>query len=168
MANFNKINVMKKIFTLFALAAMVILSACGGGKDAISKDGLQGRYQLEIGSLLEDVMAERGGNDLSSSFASMLFSQLEVTVQFETEKAIFDASGAASEILKNYTNGKVSLPMAVEYKIENDSILYLKPEGKEFEDVGVLKKLGDSYDYLKFISTKYERKVEVSLKKIKQ
>lgn len=160
---------MKKIFTLFALAAMVILSACGGGKDAINKDGLQGRYQLEVGSLLKDVMAEKGGNDLSSSFASMFLSQLEVTVQFETEKAIFDASGAVAELLKQFSDGEVSLslPMAVEYKIENDSVLYLKQEGKEFEEVGVLKKLGDSYDYLKFISTKDDKRREVSLKKIK-
>ncbi len=148
---------------------MVILSACGGGKDAINKEGLQGRYQLEAGSLLKDVTAEKGGNDLSSSFASMLLSNLEVTVQFETEKAIFDASGAVAELLKQFSDGEVSLslPMAVEYKIENDSILYLKPEGKEFEEVGVLKKLGDSYDYLKFISTKDDKRREVSLKKIK-
>ena len=146
---------------------MVILSACGGGKDAISKDGLQGRYQLEIGSLLKDVMAEKGGNDLTSSFASMFLSQLDVTVQFETEKAIFDASGAVSELLKSFSDVEVSLPMAVEYKIENDSVLYLKPEGKEFEEVGVLKKLGDSYDYLKFIAKKDGKRTEIGLKKIK-
>jgi len=31
----------------------------------------------------------------------------------------------------------------------------------------VLKKLGDNYDYLKFISTKDDKRREVSLKKIK-
>jgi hypothetical protein len=99
----------------------------------------------------------------------MLLSNLEVTVQFETEKAIFDASGAVAELLKQFSDGEVSLslPMAVEYKIENDSILYLKPEGKEFEEAGVLKKLGDSYDYLKLIVTKDGKRSEIGLKKIK-
>ena len=163
---------MKKIFTTLSIAALLILSACGGGKtDAVEKDGLQGRYQLDVSSLMKEMMSEEqdGQNALSSSFASMLLSNLEVTVQFETEKAIFDASGAVAELLKQFSDGEVSLslPMAMEYKIENDSILYFKQEGKEFEEVGVLKKLGDSYDYLKFISTKDDKRREVSLKKIK-
>jgi hypothetical protein len=78
-----------------------------------------------------------------------------------------DASGVVGEIIKSVSDCKVSMPMALGYKIENDSVLYIKPEGKEFEAVGVLKKLGDSYDYLKLIAEKDGKRFEVGMKKIK-
>lgn len=164
-----KNNIMKKIFTSLALLAMVILSACGGGgKDTVNKDGLQGRYQIDLAPALQEIMEQSGnGNDMASGFASMLFSNLDVTVQFESETAIVDASGAVIQMLKSMANTDVSLPMALGYKIENDSVLYLKQEGKDFEEAGVLKKLGDSYDYLKLIVTKDGKRSEIGLKKIK-
>jgi hypothetical protein len=88
-------------------------------------------------------------------------------VQFESETAIVDASGAVMQMIKSMANTDVSLPMALGYKIENDSVLYLKQEGKDFEEAGVLKKLGDSYDYLKLIVTKDGKRTEIGLKKIK-
>ena len=163
-----KNNIMKKIFTSLALAAMVILSACGGGKDAVNKEGLQGRYQIDLAPALQEIMEQSGnGNDMASGLASMLFSNLDVTVQFESETAIVDASGAVIQMIKSMANTDVSLPMALGYKIENDSVLYLKQEGKDFEEAGVLKKLGDSYDYLKLIVTKDGKRTEIGLKKIK-
>ena len=164
----NKNNIMKKIFTSLALLAMVILSACGGGKDAVNKEGLQGRYQIDLAPALQEIMEQSGnGNDMASGLASMLFSNLDVTVQIESETAIVDASGAVMQMIKSMANTDVSLPMALGYKIENDSVLYLKQEGKDFEEAGVLKKLGDSYDYLKLIVTKDGKRTEIGLKKIK-
>ena len=167
-----KNNIMKKIFTTLALAAMVILSACGGGgKDTVNKDGLQGRYQLDLSSMLNEAKAAYeaygGEGDMASGIASMLLSNLDVTVQFESETAIVDASGAVMQMIKSMANTDVSLPMALGYKIENDSVLYLKQEGKDFEEAGVLKKIGDSYDYLKLIVTKDGKRSEIGLKKIK-
>lgn len=160
---------MKKILTTFTLAALLILSACGGKKNAVDADGLQGRYSLDISSAIQAAMEndKSGKFDMASGFASMLLSQLEVTVQFESETAIVDASGIAGEMLKGLADGKVSMPKALGYKIENDSVLYLKEEGKEFEEAGVLKKLGDSYDYLKFYAEKDGKRIEIGLKKIK-
>ena len=159
---------MKKIFTIFTLAAMIILAACGGGKESINKDNLQGRYQLDLSPIIKEAMAEKvGTNDMGSAFAEMFRSQLEVTVQFETEKAIVDASGAAIELIKGLASADIKLPMALGYKIENDSVLYLKQEGKDFEEAGVLKKIGDGYDYLKLIVTKDGKRSEIGLKKIK-
>ena len=165
---------MKKILTTLAIAALLILDACSGSSNGpIDKDSLQGRYELDLSSMLNEAKAAYeaygGEGDMGAAFAQMFLSQLQITVQFEDDKAIVDASGAVAELLKQFSDGEVSLslPMAVEYKIENDSVLYFKQEGKEFEEVGVLKKLGDSYDYLKFISTKDDKRREVSLKKIK-
>ncbi len=158
---------MKKILTTLAIAALLILAACGGKKNAIDANSLQGRYQLDISSAIQALGNEKVGSGDLSAFASIFLSKLDVTVQFESETAIVDASGVVGEIIKSVSDGKVSMPMALGYKIENDSVLYIKPEGKEFEAVGVLKKLGDSYDYLKLIVTKDGKRTEIGLKKIK-
>ena len=60
------------------------------------------------------------------------------------------------------------MPMALDYKIENDSILFLKAEGKDFQEAGVLKKVGGSYDNLKLISKNdLDKRVEIDLHRIK-
>ena len=155
---------MKKFFTTLTLAAMVILSACSGGNNTVNKNELQGRYQIDLAPVLKDIMEQSGNSiDIPAGFASML----DVTVQFETEKAIVDASGVAIQLFKSMTGDEWTLPMALGYKIENDSVLYLKQEGKDFEEVGVLKKIGDGYDYLKVVTTKNGKRTEFGMKKIK-
>lgn len=161
---------MKKTTKLMMIAALTALSACNGGKNAINKDELQGRYQMDMSSMVTSFIQEELTGKKESdamSVASMFLSQLEVTVQFESEKAIIDASGAIIGLLQNMSDKKMELPMVVEYKIENDSVLYFKQEGKNFEEAGVLKKLGDSYDYLKFSTTQHGKYLETTLKKIK-
>jgi hypothetical protein len=160
---------MKRILTVLTFAALFILAACSGSSNGpINKDSLQGCYELDLSPILKDAMAAKGGEeDMGAAFAQMFLSKLEITVQFEADKAIVDVSGDAMDFIKGMAGSEVELPMTMEYKIENDSVLYLKQEGKDFEEVGVLKKLGDSYDYLKFISTKDDKRREVSLKKIK-
>ena len=159
---------MKRILTVLTFAALFILAACSGSKGPINKDSLQGRYQLDLSSVLQEAMAAKGGEeDMGSAFASMFLSQLEVTVQFESENAIVDASGAAIDLIKGLGGGDVKLPITMGYKIENDSVLYLKQEGKDFEKAGVLSKVGDGYDYLKLSTEKNGQRSEIGLKKIK-
>ena len=160
---------MKRILTVFTFAALLILAACSGGsKQSINKDSLQGRYQLDLSSILKDAMADKGGgDDMGAAFAAMFLSDLEVTVQFESDKAIVDASGAAMELFKGFGGGDVKLPIEMGYKLENDSVLYLKQEGKDFEKVGVLTKVGDGYDNLKLSTVQNGQRSEIGLKKIK-
>jgi hypothetical protein len=159
---------MKKIFTLFALAAMIILAACGGGQNAVSKDGLQGRYEIDLSGMTDEFEALlQGENNMSGTLLKMMLSQLDLTVQFDSDKATFDASAAASALVNTLSKGDLTLPASVDYKIERDSVIYFKREGKEFEEAGVLKKMGDSYDNLKFISNRKGKRAEINLKKVK-
>ena len=81
--------------------------------------------------------------------------------------AIVDASGAAMELFKGFGGGDMKLPIEMGYKLENDSVLYLKQEGKDFEKVGVLTKVGDGYDNLKLSTVQNGQRSEIGLKKIK-
>lgn len=159
---------MKRLFTILISALIFVVSACSNGGGS-AKDELRGRYEIDMSSLTSFMEDEiKGKNNLSSDmFSSMLFSQLDLTVQFEKEKAILDASTIASELIKQFSKGKVTLPYSLDYKIENDTALYMRAEGSDFDYIGSLKPLGDSYDYLKLIVDKDEKKIEVNLKKIK-
>jgi hypothetical protein len=160
---------MKRILTVLTFAALFILAACSGSSNGpINKDSLQGCYELDLSPILKDAMAAKGGEeDMGAAFAQMFLSKLEITVQFEADKAIVDVSGDAMDFIKGMAGSEVELPMTMEYKIENDSVLYLKQEGKDFEKAGVLTKVGSGYDYLKLSTEKNGQRSEIGLKKIK-
>ena len=156
---------MKRISEIVFCALLLVICACGGGKT--SKDDLKGRYEIDLSSASDAVEKELSKKNFAGGgMLSMLMSQLDLTVQFEEGKAVFDASAIVSEIVKQFSDKKVELPMALDYKIENDS-LYLQYEDKGFKAVGKISKIGDSYDYLKLSSNYKGDDLEVKLKRIK-
>ena len=159
---------MKKFFTLFALAAMVILTACGGGKNTINKDSLQGRYEIDFTSFVKEVLTDASADELPADFAASFISKMEITAQFESETVVVDASRIAAQYILNDLRAGFTFPMSLKYKIENDSVLYVKgKEDQEFEKFGVLSKVGDGYDYLKLAVVFSGKNVEFGLKKVK-
>lgn len=131
---------MKKLYIILTCAVM--LCACGN-KGGVSEDSLQGTYSIDIsdaGNLFESEFK------IPSGMISSVLSTADLTVEFKDSKAIVDAGTVASMMIKTATSGKYSLPVSLDYKIENDSILFLKQEGQDFKEVGVVSKVGDSYD----------------------
>ena len=129
---------MKKLFTILTCAAMFLCS-CGGNKDGngSSNDSLKGKYTIDVsnaGALFE---SEFKSQNIPSSMLSMIVSQLDLTVEFDGQKATVDAGTTVSMLIKSATNGEYSFPMELEYKLENDSILYLKDDD-EFEKAGTI------------------------------
>ena len=43
--------------------------------------------------------------------------------------------------------------VAVEYKIVDDSLLYTRADGEKFAEVGVIRKVDDSFDNLQLVTT---------------
>lgn len=133
---------MKKLFIILTFAAM--LCSCGGNKNGID-DTLQGTYSVDVseaGTIFEKEF------QIPAGMISTVLSAADLTVEFKDSKAIIDAGTMASMMIKTATSGKYSLPVSLDYKIENDSIIYLKEEGKEFKEAGVITKAGDNYDKL--------------------
>ena len=160
---------MKKYLTFLSCAALLAFLSCGGGKNSVDKDALQGKYEVDLSGMtdmLEKEIADKG--QLPATMVSMMLSQLDLTVQFESEKAVVDASAVAAGLVKGLSQNKYSLPVSLDYKIEDDSVLYLKPESRDFENAGVIKKMGDGYDYLKFVpKTPKGERVELTLRRVK-
>ena len=133
---------MKKLFTLLFCAAM--LCSCGGNKGGASGDSLQGTYSIDIsdaGTLLESEFK------IPTAMVSSVLSQADLTVEFQDSKAIIDCGSMAAMLIKTATSGKYSLPLTIDYKIENDSIVYLKPEdGSDYKEAGVITPAGDNFD----------------------
>lgn len=132
---------MKKLFTILCSAA--ILCSCGGNQGGASKDSLQGVYSVDIsdaGSLFESEF------QIPSAMISKVLSAADLTVEFKDSKAIVNAGTMASMMINNFTSGKYSLPVTLDYKIENDSIIFLKQEGEDFKEVGIISQVGDNFD----------------------
>ena len=132
---------MKKLFTILCSAA--ILCSCGGNQGGVSNDSLQGVYSVDISnaeSLFENEF------QIPTAMISSLLSQVDLTVEFKDSKAIIDAGTMASTVIKTATAGKYALPVTLDYKIENDSVIYLKEEGEDFKEAGVVSPVGDNFD----------------------
>ena len=132
---------MKKLFTILCSAA--ILCSCGGNQGGASNDSLQGVYSVDISnaeSLFENEF------QIPTAMISSLLSLVDLTVEFKDSKAIIDAGTMASTVIKTATAGKYALPVTLDYKIENDSVIYLKEEGEDFKEAGVVSPVGDNFD----------------------
>ncbi|MBO4372970.1 MAG: hypothetical protein J5826_08580 [Bacteroidales bacterium] len=151
---------MKKLYIFLTCAVM--LCACGN-KGGVSEDSLQGTYSIDIsdaGSLFESEFK------IPTAMVSSLLTSADLTVEFKDSKATIDAGTMASMLIKTATSGKYSLPVSLDFKIENDSVLYLKQEGQDFKEVGVVSKVGDNYDKLIY-KPKY-KSVNATLELIRQ
>lgn len=121
-----------------------MLCSCGGNKNSVD-DTLQGTYSIDVseaGTIFEKEF------QIPAGMISSVLAAADLTVEFKDQKAKIDAGTVAAMMIKTATSGKYSLPVSLDYKIENDSIIYLKEEGKDFKEAGVITKAGDNFDKL--------------------
>lgn len=133
---------------LCVLSLTLLFTTCTSNPKAINSKDLKGKYEADFSSLLSPTEEEE--DDFATIFAAMLLSSMQMTMQFEDTKLILDASEGARELI-NLASSDVVMPIAVDYTIKNDSLLYIRTENNDFQQVGILRKMRDSYDYLKYI-----------------
>ncbi|MBR4440056.1 MAG: hypothetical protein IKS00_00780 [Bacteroidales bacterium] len=156
---------MKKLYPII-LAAVLFVCACSSNKGgSSSNDSLQGVYSIDISNAGSIFESEFKAQEIPSTMISTILSQLDLTVEFADKKAKLDAGTTVSMLLKTVTNGKYTLPVTMEYKIENDSVIYLKQEGEDFKQAGIIKKDGDTYDKVLFKPKYKQTEVTISLQR---
>ena len=143
---------MKKLLSIFVVCVLLAMS-CTNNKHTINSDNLQGRYEIDFSALLNQ-MTDDEENDFAKAFAAMLLSKLELTLQFDGDRLIIDGSDAVSGLINAFAEEGEGMPFAVDYKIVNDSVLCTRENvNAEFNEIGVLRKMGESFDYLQFVTS---------------
>ena len=76
--------------------------------------------------------------------------------------------GGAVDFASAFSDKKIDKIHEFDYKVENDSILYMKsPKDKEFNKWAIVRKFSQNYDYLQFLIIEDGKdKVFFNLKKV--
>ena len=142
---------MKKLLSIFAICCLLAMS-CNNNKQTINSKDLQGRYEIDFSAALNQ-LTDDADNDFAKAFAALLLSKLELTLQFDGDRLIIDGSDAVSGLINAFSEEGEGMPYALDYKILNDSVLCTRENANmEFNEVGVLRKMGESFDYLQFVT----------------
>ena len=142
---------MKKLLSIFVVCVLLAMS-CTNNKHTINSDNLQGRYEIDLSAALSQLTADED-NDFAKAFAALLLSKLELTLQFDGDRLIIDGSDAVSSLINAFADEDERMPYVIDYKIVNDSVLCTRENvNAEFNEIGVLRKMGESFDYLQFVT----------------
>lgn len=142
---------MKKLLSVFVVCCLLAMS-CNNNKQTINSKDLQGRYEIDFSEALSQFTDEEE-NGFAVAFAAMLLSQMELTMQFDGDKLIIDGSDAVSSLINAFADEDERMPYVIDYKILNDSVLCTRENANvEFQEIGVLRKMSESFDYLQFVT----------------
>lgn len=142
---------MKKLLSVFVVCCLLAMS-CNNNKQTINSKDLQGRYEIDFSEALSQFTDEEE-NGFAVAFAAMLLSQMELTMQFDGDKLIIDGSDAVSSLINAFADEDERMPYVIDYKIVNDSVLCTRENANvEFQEIGVLRKMSESFDYLQFVT----------------
>lgn len=142
---------MKKLLSVFVVCCLLAMS-CNNNKQTINSKDLQGRYEIDFSEALAQFTDDED-NGFAVAFAAILLSQMELTMQFDGDKLIIDGSDAVSSLINAFADEDERMPYVIDYKIVNDSVLCTRENANaEFQEIGVLRKVGESFDYLQFVT----------------
>ena len=133
---------MKK-FVVF-VACICVFGACinSVSPSVVNSKDLEGRYEIDMSSVLTD-HDKRG---FTGFISALMLSDLKFTMQFDDGKLIVDGTGTVLKLLGEQFIG------AFDYEIRNDSVVYLRNDKSEFRKAFVIRKIGNSYDYLQMVT----------------
>ena len=142
---------MKKLLSVFVVCCILAMS-CNNNKQTINSKDLQGRYEIDFSEALAQFTDDED-NGFAVAFAAILLSQMELTMQFDGDKLIIDGSDAVSSLINAFADEDERMPYVIDYKIVNDSVLCTRENANaEFQEIGVLRKVSESFDYLQFVT----------------
>lgn len=143
---------MKKLLSVFVVCCLLAMS-CNNNKQTINSKDLQGRYEIDFSEALAQFTDDED-NGFAVAFAAILLSQMELTMQFDGDKLIIDGSDAVSSLINAFADEDERMPYVIDYNIVNDSVLCTRENANaEFQEIGVLRKMSESFDYLQFVTS---------------
>ncbi|MCM1034075.1 MAG: hypothetical protein NC038_01330 [Paludibacter sp.] len=140
---------LKSVFCI--ICAGILLAACSSNKQTIRSKQLQGKYEVDFSELIKHITNET--DDFATSLAAWFISSMQMTMQFDENRLIIDAAGATRTLFNLLDNDSITMPISVDYKIKNDSVLYTRFDNGDYKSMGTLRRLGNNYDYLRLTTT---------------
>lgn len=160
---------MKKLFLIFMAVAVMV--SCTQNQSGITNEDLQGTYDADCSSLLKQLLNEdedMKNDPFALAFAEILVSDMEMTLTFDNDSLVTETKGGIVDFAQSFTDKKDDIRKAYQYEIRNDSLLYTKEEGKDFEEYGILRKTGNNCDSLMLIMKEENDKInQISIVKRK-
>ena len=160
---------MKKV--IFILMATAVMISCSKNQSGIRNEDLQGTYDADCSVLLKQLLNEDDemkDNAYAMAFAELLVSDMKMTLTFTEDSLYTETTGSMVEFAQSFSDGKDDTRKAYQYEIRNDSLLYTKEEGKDYEEYGILRKTGNNCDSLLLIMKEENDKVnQISIVKRK-
>lgn len=143
---------MKKLLSVLCIG-LLMMGCTKANKQSAGAAGsgdLQGKYEIDFSSMLSDLTGDSEEEQFAIAFASSLLSYMHMSMEFDGDKLLIDMSGPVRGLVNMF--GDAKMPYAVNYKIENDSVLFIQEKDEtEFKKLGVLRKPGASSNELHLV-----------------
>ena len=131
---------------------------CNLGKDSntFDSDKLKGRYNVDITPAISETVnadkSEDGFYKMGQIIAVSALTSIKIQISFyDKNTGIMNMDGVLVD-LASLLNEPPQKVKPFTYKVENDSIIYMKFENEsDFHKWAIVKKYNSSYDYLKLL-----------------
>lgn len=107
--------------------------------NVFDSDKLKGKYKVDLTPFVAEAVSVEAGDDgwdeLGKGLAGLALSSVEIKLSFyENNKGIMEMGGGLIDFANTFSDDPVEKIQEFTYKVENDSILYMKENGEaEFE-----------------------------------
>ena len=146
-------------YTTIILLSLILFSCNSLTKNdnVFDSDKLKGKYKVDLTPFVAEAVKSEKGDDgwdeLGKGLAGLALSSVEIKLSFyENNKGIMEMGGGLIDFANAFSDEPVEKIHEFIYKVENDSILYMKESGKsEFKKWAIVRKFSENYDYLQFL-----------------
>lgn len=151
---------------------LFIFASCNdlSNPNSFNSKKLEGKYKIDVSSIMSEVTNKSFEDDdwasnLGRGLARLMASTVKFEIVFyENNEGLFDLDAGAFNLFADLSDLKNTAKFS--YKIEEDSVMYIKyKEDVQYKKVAIIKKLGDSYDYLSLQPINSQKRVTLFLRK---
>lgn len=162
---------------LLIVTSVFIIISCNQIKDStvFESDKLRGKYKVDLTPFIAEAaksgQREDQWSEMEKGLAAMVLSSVKIEMSFyENNKGIMHVDGGLIDFVTALSDDPIEKTQEFSYKIENDSILYLKNKDEyHYKKWAIIQKYSDTYDYLKFLIIEEGKdKVYFNLNKINE
>ena len=165
---------MNKYFRI--IVATMLLTACGNflsDSNVFESGKLKGKYKVDLTAFVAETVETEEGDDewlkMSKGLEGLALSSVDIELSFyDNNKGIMHMDGGLIDFANAFSDKPVEKLHEFTYKVEQDSILYMKGNNeKEYKKWAIVKKFSENYDYLQFLIIEEGKdKVFFNLKKL--